>query len=60
MSFSTTDGTNLNGGGDGQRMDVCGNAYSGTIHTFLQWFNTAAFCRPGIERSGHRGQVRYP
>jgi len=62
MSFSTTDGTNLNGGGDGQRMDICGNAYTGSIHTFLQWFNTAAFCRPGSNDPGTAGKydVRNP
>jgi len=62
MSFSTTDGANLNGGGDAQRMDVCGNAYSGSIHTFLQWFNTAAFCRPGSNDPGTAGKfdVRNP
>jgi hypothetical protein len=62
MSFSTTDGTNLNGGGDGQRMDICGNAYSGSIHTFSQWFNTAAFCRPGANDPGTAGKydIRNP
>ena len=62
MSFSTTDGTNLNGGGDGQRMDVCGSAYSGSIHKFYQWFNTAAFCRPGSNDPGTAGKydVRNP
>jgi hypothetical protein len=62
MSFSTTDGTNLNGGGDAQRMDICGDAYSGSIHTFTQWFNTAAFCRPGTNDPGNAGkyQVRNP
>ena len=62
MSFTTTDGTNEVGGGDGQRMDVCGNAYSGNIHTFYQWFNTAAFCRPGMNDPGNAGKydVRNP
>jgi hypothetical protein len=62
LSFSTTDGTNLNGGGDAQRMDVCGNAYSGNIHTFYQWFNTGAFCRPGSNDPGNEGKydVRNP
>ena len=62
MSFSTTDGANLTGGGDAQRMDVCGNAYSGSIHTFSQWFNTAAFCRPGTNDPGTAGKydVRNP
>jgi hypothetical protein len=62
LSFSTTDGTNLTGGGDAQRMDVCGNAYSGSIHTFTQWFNAAAFCRPGLNDPGNAGKydVRNP
>jgi hypothetical protein len=62
MSFTTTDGTNLNGGGDAQRMDICGNAYSGSIHTFSQWFNTAAFCRPGSNDPGTAGKydIRNP
>src|SRR5258708_12766773 len=46
VGFSTTDGTNLNGGGDTQRMDICGGAYSGSVHTFSSWFNPSAFCRP--------------
>jgi hypothetical protein len=62
MSFSTTDGANLNGGGDAQRMNACGNAYAGTTHTFLQWFNAAAFCRPGMNDPGNLGKydVRNP
>jgi hypothetical protein len=62
LSFTTTDGANLNGGGDPQRMDVCGNAYSGNIHTFYQWFNTTAFCRPGTNDPGNSGKydVRNP
>ena len=62
LSFSTTDGTNLNGGGDAQRMDVCGNANAGNIHTFSQWFNSAAFCRPGMNDPGNAGKydVRNP
>jgi hypothetical protein len=62
MSFSTTDGTNLNGGGDAQRMDICGNAYSGSIHTFTQWFNTSAFCRPKANDPGNAGKydIRNP
>ena len=62
LSFSTVDGTNLTGGGDAQRMDVCGSAYSGSIHTFSQWFNTAAFCRPGLNDPGNEGKydIRNP
>jgi hypothetical protein len=61
LSFTTTDGTNLTGGGDGQRVDVCGNANTGG-HTFSQWFNTAAFCRPGLNDPGNAGKfvVRNP
>jgi hypothetical protein len=61
MSFSTTDGTNLTGGGDAQRMDIVGNANSGG-HTFSQWFNTAAFGRPGLNDPGNAGKynVRNP
>jgi hypothetical protein len=62
LSFSTTDGTNLNGGGDSQRMDICGSAYSGSIHTFSKWFNTTAFCRPGMNDPGNAGKydIRNP
>ncbi len=56
VSFSTTDGANLNGGGDAQRIDVCGNAYAGNIHTFYQWFKTGAFCRPGANDPGTAGK----
>ena len=42
--------------------NVVGNANSGTTHTFLQWFNTAAFARPGIGDPGNAGKydVRGP
>jgi hypothetical protein len=62
LSFSTVDGTNLTGGGDTQRMDVCGSAYTGSIHTFNQWFNTSAFCRPGLNDRGNEGKydIRNP
>jgi hypothetical protein len=61
LSFSTTDGTNLTGGGDGQRVDVVGNANAGS-RTFSQWFNTAAFARPGVNDRGNAGKyvVRNP
>ena len=62
MSFTTTDGANLTGGGDAQRMDIVGNAYTGNIHTFSQWFNAAAFARPGLNDPGNAGKydVRNP
>ena len=62
ISFSTTNSENLNGGGDGQRVDVVGNAFSGDIHHFGQWFNTAAFALPGMNDPGNAGKydVRQP
>jgi hypothetical protein len=62
VGFTTTDGTNLNGGGDAQRMDIVGSAYTGSIHTFSHWFNTAAFGRPGMNDPGNAGKydVRNP
>lgn len=63
VGFSTTDGTDETGGGDGQRIDVIGNAYApGTGHTFYHWFNTAAFARPGMNDPGNAGKydVRNP
>lgn len=62
ISFSTTNSENLNGGGDPQRVDVVGNAFSGDIHKFGQWFNTAAFALPGMNDPGNAGKydVRQP
>ena len=61
ISFTTTDGTDLTGGGDGQRVNVVGDANSGSP-TFYQWFNTAAFARPGKNDPGNAGKfnVRNP
>ncbi len=62
ISFTTTNSENLTGGGDAQRVDVVGNAFSGNIHTFSQWFNTAAFALPGLNDPGNAGKydVRQP
>jgi len=62
ISFTTTNSENLNGGGDAQRVNVGGNAFSGNIHTFSQWFNTAAFALPGMNDPGNAGKydVRQP
>lgn len=62
ISFTTTNSENLNGGGDAQRVDVIGNAFSGNIHTFTQWFNTSAFVLPGMNDPGNAGKfdVRQP
>ncbi|MCX6628394.1 MAG: hypothetical protein NTW28_12280, partial [Candidatus Solibacter sp.] len=61
VGFSTTDGTDMTGGGDGQRINVIGDAMSGG-HTFYRWFNTAAFARPGMYDPGNAGRynVRNP
>jgi hypothetical protein len=56
VGFSTTDGTDLTGGGDGQRINVIGDARAGG-HDFYQWFNTAAFARPGLRDPGNAGRV---
>lgn len=56
VGFNTVDGTDLTGGGDGQRINVIGDARS-TSPTFYQWFNTAAFARPGKGDPGNAGKV---
>jgi hypothetical protein len=61
ISFSTVQGTDLTGGGDGQRVNIVGNPNS-TGSTFSQWFNTAAFAVPGKGDPGNaaKNSVRNP
>ena len=61
ISFRTTDSTDLTGGGDGQRVNVVGDG-SANGNTFYQWFNTAAFARPGLNDLGNAAKynVRGP
>ena len=61
IGFSTVQGTDLTGGGDGQRVNVVGNPNS-TGSTFYQWFNTAAFAAPGKGDPGNaaKNSVRNP
>jgi hypothetical protein len=61
ISFSTTDSTDQTGGGDGQRVNVVGDG-SANGKTFYQWFNTAAFARPGLNDPGNAAKynVRGP
>lgn len=61
ISFTTTDNTDLTGGGDGQRVNVVGNG-SANGNTFYHWFNGAAFARPGLNDPGNAGKynVRGP
>jgi hypothetical protein len=56
ISFTTTDSTDLTGGGDGQRVNVVGDA-NGVSSSFLHWFNPAAFGRPGKGDPGNAGKV---
>jgi len=55
VTLTTTDGTDLTGGGDGQRVNVVGDANS-VSPTFYQWFNGAAFARPGRGERGNAGK----
>lgn len=49
ISFSTVDGTDQTGGGDGQRIVVTGQVQlPKSERTFSRWFNTSAFARPGM------------
>lgn len=61
IGFSTIQGTDLTGGGDGQRVNIVGNSNS-TGSTFYQWFNTAAFAVPGKGDPGNaaKNNVRNP
>jgi hypothetical protein len=61
IGFSTVQGTDLTGGGDGQRVNVVGNG-SSCCQTLLEWFNPAAFAVPGLNDRGNAGKysVRGP
>ena len=54
IGFSTTDSTDLTGGGDGQRVIVTGPArLAHGDRTFDRWFNTSAFARPALSDPGN-------
>ena len=55
VGFTTTDGIDETGGGDGQHINVVGNG-NANGHTFAHWFNTAAFARPGMNDPGNAGK----
>ena len=61
ISFSTVQGTDLTGGGDGQRVNIVGNPNSNSS-TFYSWFNPAAFAVPGKGDPGNaaKNSVRNP
>jgi hypothetical protein len=61
ISFSTVQGTDLTGGGDGQRVNVVGDP-NANGSTFSAWFNPAAFAVPGKGDFGNasKNSVRNP
>jgi hypothetical protein len=61
ISFSTVQGTDLTGGGDGQRVNVVGDPKANGS-TFYAWFNQAAFAVPGKGDYGNaaKNSVRNP
>ena len=61
ISFTTVQGTDLTGGGDGQRVNVVGNP-NANGSTFYSWFNQAAFAVPGKGDPGNasKNSVRNP
>lgn len=61
IGLNTVQGTDLTGGGDGQRVNIVGNPNSNGS-TFYSWFNTAAFAAPGKGDPGNaaKNSVRNP
>ena len=61
VSFSTVQGTDLTGGGDGQRVNVVGNPNANGAD-FYSWFNPAAFALPPGNSNGNasKNSVRNP
>ncbi|MBI4876700.1 MAG: TonB-dependent receptor [Acidobacteria bacterium] len=54
VGFSTVDGTDINGGGDGTRIIVTGKApLPHGERSFDRWFNTSVFARPPMGSSGN-------
>ena len=46
LGFSTVDGQDITGGGDGARVVLTCNPNAGAPRSFLQWFNTGCVGRP--------------
>jgi len=61
ISFSTVQGTDVTGGGDGQRVNVVGDP-NANGSTFNAWFNPAAFALPVGNSNGNASKtsVRNP
>lgn len=53
INFSTSDGADIAGGGDGVRANVVASVSPPNGATFFQWFNTAAFARPPQGSAGN-------
>ncbi|MBI5281857.1 MAG: TonB-dependent receptor [Candidatus Solibacter usitatus] len=63
VGFSTTDGTDMTGGGDGQRIIVTGKAQLPPgDRSYSRWFNTSVFARPPMGSAGNapRDVIRLP
>jgi len=57
VSFSTVAGTDLIGGGDGQRINISGNPQLGYgVRNQYQWFNTSVFSVPALGYIGNAGR----
>ena len=63
LGFSTVDGQDITGGGDGARVVLTCNPNAGAPRSFLQWFNTGCVQRPAQGTWGtlrtRRWQVRH-
>lgn len=58
ITFSTTDGADITGGGDSARAYITGDPNAGAQHTFLHWFNTSVVHRPSpVTVDPNTGQV---
>jgi hypothetical protein len=54
ISYSTTDGADITGGGDGSRIIVTGNPNLGFgDRSFAQWFDNTVFARPPKGSAGN-------
>jgi hypothetical protein len=60
VSFSTTSGVDLIGGGDGQRINISANPQlSYGVRNSHEWFNTSVFSLPALGYIGNAGRDVY-
>ena len=58
ITFSTTNGVDLTGGGDSARAYLTGNPLTGAPHSFNQWFNTSVVHEPSaVQVNTSTGQI---